>query len=129
MLTQHNLFKLVLSLEEYDIVVKHSQDTFSVEESLDLPLKVSLLNFFPVEKVFPVQVPSDAVEKINQVGSIEELVGGYKLRRLAMISAKLVNSNGNGFFFFWLLVLSKDDGDAIDEKYYVSTIGELAVCE
>jgi hypothetical protein len=45
-----------------------------------------------------------------------------------MVSTKLVNCFGNGFLIFGLFVLPNDDGDAIDEKYYVSTIGELAVC-
>ena len=44
-----------------------------------------------------------------------------------MISTKLVNGPGNGFFLFRFLVLSYDDRDTIDKEDHVGPIRELPV--
>jgi len=44
-----------------------------------------------------------------------------------MVSAKLVNGDADGFLLFGLLVLTDDDGNAIDEEDDIRTIAERAV--
>ena len=71
MLSKNYFFKLIFPLEEYNIVMQHFEDSFPVEKPLNLQLKVTLLNFSPIEKRLSAQVPGNAVEEINQVSRIE----------------------------------------------------------
>ena len=79
-------------------------------------LQLADLLVLPVDNVAPHRIPAHPVGKADGIGGGEELLRYEELGRLAMVTADLVQPQGNRHILVGVLALDHQHRDAVDEE-------------
>ena len=72
-LTKDDFESLIILVDECYVVAQNLEEALTIEKPLYLLFEVSRLLVLPIEEVAPIEAPSDAVVKADQVGDVEDL--------------------------------------------------------
>ena len=119
MLAQDIFVQLLILLGKDDVVLQKAQHLRDRTEALHLLLQLPYLLVLPVEDIPPDRVPAHPVGEADGIGGREELLTDEKLRRLSMVAADLIYTQGHRLIFIGVLALDHQHRDPIDQEDHI----------
>ena len=128
-LAQDELLQLLVFLGEDDKVLQQLQHMRHGAEALDLGFEVADLLVLPVEDIPPHRVPGHAVGEADGLGRGEEHLAAPSLPASRVVTADLVDAQGDRLVLAGVLALDHQHRDAVDKKDHVLPRAVAAVVD
>ena len=88
-----------------------------IAEGFDRGFQIADLLALPIENISANCVPSYAIRKSDRLGGGENHFRRHHFRRLVVVTANLINPEGDGLVLARVLALDHEHRAAIDEKH------------